>query len=102
MIKSFADKKTEAFWNGERVRQFHAVKRTAYRRLDFLNEATRLEDLQRVPGHRFEALSGKRKGQYSIRINDQWRVCFGWQKDSTSQTKGTPGDPILVEIVDYH
>ena len=78
---------------GGRVRAFFGFARTASRKLDQLDAATGLRDLSR-PGHRLEALKGRRKGQWSIRINDQWRICFEWPE-------GSPG-PEMVEIVDYH
>ena len=93
MILGFADKRTEAFHRGRRVAAFFAVERTASRKLDQLDAATCLQDLRR-PGNRLEALKGSRKGQWSIRINDQWRICFEWPAAS-------PG-PFSVEIVDYH
>ncbi|KZD12692.1 type II toxin-antitoxin system RelE/ParE family toxin [Oceanibaculum pacificum] len=92
MIKSFSDKETRALFEGRRVRRFQAIEAQAARRLQFLDSATRIEDLMLRPSHRFEALSGKRKGQYSIRINDQWRLCFRF----------ADGDAFDVEIVDYH
>lgn len=92
MIKSFADKDTEALFNGRRVRRLEAVTESARRKLELLEAATELAFLRAVPGNRLEALSGKRKGQYSIRVNDRWRVCFIWSR----------GDAYSVEIVDYH
>ena len=92
MIQSFRDKETEALYAGRRVRQFEAIRAQAERRLQILESAARLEDLMMLPSNRFEALSGRRKGQYSIRINDQWRVCFEWKEDG----------PHNVEITDYH
>ena len=94
MIVSYRDKKTERFANGERVREFSGFGRQAEIRLDRLETATSLKDLAALPGNRQEALKGKRQGQYSIRINDQWRICFEWPE-------GSPG-PVKVEIVDYH
>ena len=93
MIIGFANKRTEAFYRGRRVAAFSSFSRTASRKLDQLDAATRLRDLLR-PGNRLEALKGRRKGQWSIRINDQWRICFEWPE-------GSPG-PANVEIVDYH
>ena len=93
MIVSFKDKRTREFAEGNRVKAFTSIQRKAEMKLDQLNAATSLVDLN-LPGNRLEALKGDRKGQYSIRINDQWRICFGW-------SKGSPG-PINVEIVDYH
>ena len=92
MIKSARDKRTAAFLSGERVREFQAIERQAQRRLAILNEATSLTDLMQLPSNRFKALGGDRAGQYSIRINDQWRICFTFQD----------GDAHDVEIVDYH
>ncbi|MBC7281912.1 type II toxin-antitoxin system RelE/ParE family toxin [Hoeflea sp.] len=93
MIVGFRDKRTEAFHRGERVAAFAGFERAAERKLDQLDAATDMRDLAR-PGNRLEALHGDRKGQWSIRINDQWRLCFEWPK-------GSPG-PVNVEIVDYH
>ncbi|MGH8654234.1 MAG: type II toxin-antitoxin system RelE/ParE family toxin [Gammaproteobacteria bacterium] len=93
MIVGFRDKRTEAFHRGERVAAFSGFERAAERKLDQLDAATDMRDLAR-PGNRLEALRGDRKGQSSIRINDQWRICFEWPK-------GSPG-PVNVEIVDYH
>ena len=93
MIVGFADKKTETFYRGGRVAAFSGFARTASRKLDQIDAATGLRDLSR-PGNRLEALKGRRKGQWSIRINDQWRICFEWPE-------GSPG-PNNVEIVDYH
>ena len=93
MIVSFRDKRTREFADGNRVKAFTEFERKAEMRLDQLDAATSLLDLD-LPGNRLEALKGDRKGQYSIRINDQWRICFQWPK-------GSPG-PVNVEIVDYH
>jgi proteic killer suppression protein len=94
MILSYRDKRTEAFANREDVRAFRGIERQAWKRLRILNAASSLSVLQALRSNRLEALKGDRAGQYSIRINDQWRVCFKWPK-------GSPG-PIDVEIVDYH
>lgn len=94
MIVSFRDRRTERFASGERVREFSGFVRQAEMRLDRLETATSLRDLAALPGNRLEALKGDRQGQYSIRINDQWRICFEWPE-------GSPG-PTNVEIVDYH
>lgn len=94
MILSYRDKKTERFAKGQPVRDFSGFASAAEMRLDRLEAAHTLQDLVALPGNRFEALKGKRKGQYSIRINDQWRICFVWPK-------GDKG-PSQVEIVDYH
>ena len=93
MIVGFRDRKTEAFHRGRRVAAFSGFARAASRKLDQLDAATGLGDLAR-PGNRLEALKGRRKGQWSIRINGQWRICFEWPE-------GSPG-PDGVEIVDYH
>jgi proteic killer suppression protein len=93
MIVSFRDKRTREFAEGIRVKAFNGFKHKAELRLDQLEAATSLLDLG-LPGNRLEALKGDRQGQYSIRINDQWRICFEWPK-------GSPG-PINVEIIDYH
>jgi proteic killer suppression protein len=90
---SFRDKRTRAFAEGKRVKAFAGFTRQAELKLDQLDAATSLLDLD-LPGNRLEALKGNRKGRYSIRINDQWRICFEWPK-------GTPG-PVHVEIVDDH
>ena len=92
MIVSFADKETERLAGGYRVRKFAAVEAIARRKLRQLEIAGRLDDLKVPPGNRLEALKGDRKGQMSIRVNDQWRVCFRW----------TSAGPADVEIVDYH
>ena len=93
MIVGLRDKATERFADGQRVKEFSGFARQAEMRLDRLDAARSLRDLD-LPGHRREAMKGDRKGQFSIRINDQWRICFGWPK-------GSPG-PTEVEIVDYH
>ena len=92
MIRSFRCKDTEALFNDQEVRRFRSIERIARRKLLYLHRAIRLQDLRVPPGNRLETLKGNRKGQYSIRINDQWRICFLW--------KG--GDAMDVEIVDYH
>jgi len=94
MIRSYRDKRTRDFADGKRVKAFDGISQKASMKLDQLHAAIALDDLAALPGNRFEALKGDRKGQYSIRINDQWRVCFEWPKES----KG----PLNVEIVDYH
>ena len=93
MIQSFRDKRTREFWTGKRVKAFAGVAKQAELKLDRLNAATSVRDLF-LRGNRLEALKGDRLGQWSIRINDQWRVCFEWHA-------GQPG-PSNVEIVDYH
>lgn len=93
MIQSFADRETELIWSGRRSRAFPPdIQATALRKLRLLNQARVLQDLRIPPGNRLEALKGDRTGQYSIRINNQWRICFIWQE----------GGPSHVEIVDYH
>ena len=92
MIRSFREKDSEALYLGHRVRRFEGFAAQAERRLQTLDSATCLEDLAGLPSNRLEALSGDRKGQYSIRINQQWRICFEWREDG----------PYSVEIVDYH
>jgi proteic killer suppression protein len=94
MIMSFRDRRTAGFAAGKRVKSFSSIERPVRIKLDRLEAAHRLGDLAALPGNRFEALKGDRKGQYSIRVNDQWRVCFEWPD-------GSPG-PTNVEIVDYH
>jgi proteic killer suppression protein len=92
MIRSFRDAQTEALFNDKSVLRFLPIERQARRKLLFLAQAVRLEDLRVPPGNRLEALKGDRKGQHSIRVNDQWRICFRW----------SDGDAHEVEIVDYH
>lgn len=92
MIRNFKDRRTEDFFGGENIRKFSGFKKAAERKLVMLDSAVRLGDLAASPGNRLEKLSGDRTGQYSIRINDQWRVCFTWKDDG----------PHDVEIVDYH
>lgn len=92
MIISYRDSDTEALAHGKRVKRFVAVESVARRKLRQLEIAGRLDDLRVPPGNRLEALKGNRGGQHSIRINDQYRVCFRW----------TPAGPEDVEIVDYH
>jgi proteic killer suppression protein len=94
MIVSYRDRRTERFASGQRVREFSDFARQAETRLDRLEAATSLVDLAALPGNRLEALKGDRAGQFSLRINDQWRICFAWPN-------GSPG-PVDVEIVDYH
>ena len=94
MICSFRDKQTAQFNSGKRIKAFSNFERAARLKLDRLETAIVLTDLSALPGNRFEAMKGDRIGQYSIRINDQWRICFKWDK-------GEPG-PSDVQIVDYH
>lgn len=91
MIKSFADRDVDRLFQDEDVRRFRAIERIARRKLLLLDAVTRLEDLRVPPGNRLEALRGDRQGQFSIRINDQWRICFRWSDGAED-----------VEIVDYH
>lgn len=94
MIVSYRDRKTERFAVGKYVKDFSGFARQAEMRLDRLDAATSLKDLAAIGGNRLEALKGDRAGQYSIRINDRWRICFAWPA-------GSPG-PVDVEITDYH
>jgi proteic killer suppression protein len=91
VIRSFSDRDTERLFEDKFVRRFTAVERIARRKLQLLDAVDRLDDLRVPPGNRLEALSGNRRGQFSIRINDQWRICFRWLDG-----------PYDVEIVDYH
>jgi len=93
VIKSFASDDTGRIWNGDRVRGLPLeVQNVARRKLRMLNNATQLLELKVPPNNRLEKLLGRRKGQFSIRVNDQWRICFRWQRE----------DAYEVEIVDYH
>ncbi|HUD50523.1 type II toxin-antitoxin system RelE/ParE family toxin [Parvibaculum sp.] len=92
MIRTFADKDTRSLWERQMVRRFRAFERIALRKLAHIDAATSLDDLRFPPGNRLEALKGERRGQMSIRINDQWRVCFRWSDGGAED----------VEIVDYH
>jgi toxin HigB-1 len=92
MIRSFRDRATERLWMGLFVRQFSGIEKQAVRKLDMLHHVRDLADLRVPPANRLEALGGDRRGQHSIRINDQWRICFVWTKEG----------PEYVEIVDYH
>ncbi|MCH7930158.1 MAG: type II toxin-antitoxin system RelE/ParE family toxin [Proteobacteria bacterium] len=93
MIRSFKSRETERIWRGEVSRRLpREIQTVARRKLRMLNRSTGLNDLRIPPGNRLERLSGDRAGQYSIRINDQWRVCFVWRD----------GDAFDVEVVDYH
>jgi proteic killer suppression protein len=94
MIVSFRDKRTREFAQGKFIKAFSGISRPAEMKLDQLDAAASLKDLAALPGNRFETLKGDRKGHYSIRINDQWRICFEWPERSRG--------PINVEIVDYH
>ena len=92
MIKSFRSNDTEALFNDRLVARFRAIERPARRKLLYLSQARTLRDLLVPPGNMLEALKGDRKGQHSIRVNDQWRICFRWLE----------GHAYDVEIVDYH
>lgn len=92
MIRSFSGRNTRRFFEGHRVRAFQGFADQAVRRLTLLDNAESLRDLSGLPSNRLEALRGNRAGQYSIRINAQWRICFCWGEDG----------PYGVEIVDYH
>jgi proteic killer suppression protein len=93
MIRSFADRDTQKLFDRRHVRRFAAsVQKLAIRKLLMLDAAEKLDDLRVPPGNRLEKLRGDRRGQHSIRITDQWRICFRWQSD----------DAFEVEIVDYH
>ena len=92
MIRSFREKKTERLFAGESVREFAGIRNVAERKLTMLDSAADLKDLLAPPGNRLEKLKGDHAGQHSIRINDQWRLCFIWRADG----------PYEVEITDYH
>ena len=92
MIRGFRDKKTQHLFAGEVVKEFSSFKKVAERKLTMLDSAADLKDLLSPAGNRLERLKGNRDGQYSIRINDQWRICFVWKSDG----------PYDVEITDYH
>ena len=92
MIRSFRDKETDKVFGREFSRKFQGIAAAAKRKLDHIHAAGELADLRAIPGNRFEALAGNRSGQYSIRVNGQWRICFRWMQP----------DAFEVEIVDYH
>jgi toxin HigB-1 len=94
MIRSYRDHRTSAFAAGRFVREFQGFARQAYRRLEILDAAMSLDELRALRSDRLEALKGTRAGQFSIRVNEQWRICFEWPR-------GAAG-PSNVEIVDYH
>ncbi len=93
MIKSFRDKDTERLFNRARVKRFQEFERTARRKLAMIDAAEILDNLRFPPGNRLEGLKGDRKGQHSVRINDQYRVCFFWGDDNNAYD---------VEVCDYH
>jgi len=93
MIATFKDRDTRTLFERHSVRRFRQIERVALRKLVMLHAATELRDLRSPPGNRLEALKGDRAGQYSIRINDQWRICFRWSDDGHAED---------VEICDYH
>ena len=92
MIRSFRNRETQRFFEGDRIPHFQSFADQATRRLTVLDNAETLGDLSGLPSNRLESLSGDREGQYSIRLNRQWRICFRWEDDG----------PYDVEIVDYH
>jgi toxin HigB-1 len=93
MIQNFADRETQLIWSGVRSRKLPSdIQAVALRKLRLLNQARVMEDLRIPPGNRLEALKGNLAGQHSIRINNQWRICFVWQE----------GGPRDVKIIDYH
>lgn len=93
MIKTFRDRVTERIFKRQRVKRFSlSIQKLVQRKLDLIDGADLIEDLRTPPGNRLEKLSGNRKGQYSIRVNNQWRICFRWRS----------GHATDVEIVDYH
>jgi toxin HigB-1 len=92
VIKSFRSNETRALFEGRRVPRFNSFEKVAVRKLEMIEGATALADLAAIPGNRLELLRGNRAGQHSIRINQQWRICFVWSGDGPSE----------VEIVDYH
>ena len=92
MIRSFRNRETQRFFEGDRIPRFQSFADQATRRLTVLDNAETLRDLSGLPSNRLESLSGDREGQHSIRLNRQWRICFRWEDDG----------PYDVEIVDYH
>ena len=91
-IRSFRCADTQSLYDGKKPRRFRSIEAVAQRKLQMLDDAEELRDLASPPGNRLEALSGNRAGQHSIRVNDQWRMCFVW----------TAAGPESIEIVDYH
>ncbi len=94
MVATYRDKRTADFAAGKRIKAFAGIERSAQLKLDRLEAAQSLRDLAALPGNRFETLKGDRRGQYSIRINDRWRICFEWPDKAPGAEQ--------VEIVDYH
>lgn len=92
--KIYKDKRTKDFADGIFIKEFQSFEKQAHKRLDLLESATSKEDLMEVPGNHFKSLGGDRKNQYSIRINNKWRICFEWSEEKNR--------PIEIEIVDYH
>jgi proteic killer suppression protein len=92
VIRSFRDKETEKVFRREFSRKLQGIAVVAKRKLDHVHAVAAVSDLRAIPGNRLEALTGNRVGQHSIRVNDQWRICFRWVE----------GDALEVEIVDYH
>ena len=92
MIRSWGDRSTEELFKTGRSKRWQAIRTVALRKLDMLDAAVELRDLRQPPGNQLEALAGNRVGQHSIRVNDQWRVCFIWTAEGARE----------VEIVDYH
>lgn len=93
-MNKYRDKRTEKFAAGERVKEFEPFRKQIEKRLEILESAKGVEDLMMIPSNRFEALGGNRKNQFSIRINQRWRICFEWLKGEN--------EPHNIEIVDYH
>ena len=94
MITNYRDKRSRDFASGKRISAFASFEHAARMKIDRLEAATSIKDLAALPGNRLESLQGDRKGQYSIRINDQWRICFEWRRGHSGPTN--------VEIADYH
>jgi toxin HigB-1 len=94
MCQKYKDKRTKRFAEGERVKEFQAFEKQAYKRLEILEAAPNKDALMMLPSNRFEALGGDRNSQYSIRINEQWRICFEWPDEEEH--------PFNIKIVDYH
>ena len=105
-VRNCKDRRTSDFLDNKRVKEFQSFERQAMKAVAKLQAVTRLVELRNPPSNRFEALGGDRKGQYSIRINDQWRICFRWAfaepLPAGADELMRPGEPCDVEIVDYH